>query len=237
MKIALILDNFSGHPNPTLSHVKLFFLPPNTTFMTQPMDAGIIKNLKHHYRRFLVRKRLLALDSEMGFKLDLLQALDWLKVSWDNVTPTIVKHCYQHVGFKDIPATEGSPEPDTSIWSSVEEAGLVSDGLSFYDFVAVDDGVAVGPGAGGLKVDDILNILHPEVFADDDVDIEDEDEPNQPAPSFDTAVSCLDNVMKFLRTLPYSVKQSVSSRASRLLSRPSVESTAAVINNQLLPVY
>ena len=41
-KIAMILENFSGHPNLTLSRVKLFFLPPNTTSMTQPMDAGII---------------------------------------------------------------------------------------------------------------------------------------------------------------------------------------------------
>ena len=79
-KIAIILDNFSGHPNLTLSHVKLFFLPPNTTSMTQPMDAGIIKNLKHHYLRFLIRKRLLAVDFEKEFKLDLLQALDWLKM-------------------------------------------------------------------------------------------------------------------------------------------------------------
>ena len=116
-KIAMILDNFSGHPNLNLSHVKLFFLPPNTTSMTQPMDAGIIKNLKHHYRRFLVRKRLLAVDSETGFKLDLIQALDWLRMSWDNVTPTTIKHCYQHVGFKDFPATEKTSAPDTSIWS------------------------------------------------------------------------------------------------------------------------
>ena len=214
-KIAMILDNFSGHPKLTLSHVKLFFLPPNTTSMTQPMDAGIIKNLKHHYRRFLIRKRLLAVDSGTGFKLDLLQALDWLKMSWDNVTPATIKHCYQHVGFRDVPDTEDTRAPDTSLWNSAEEAGLVSDGLSFDDFVALDDGVAIGPGAEGLEVDDILNILYPEVLPDEEVNIEDEDEedkPNLPAPSFDTAATCLDTVMKFLRTLPCSEKQSQSVR-------------------------
>ena len=60
----------------------------------------------------------------------------------------------------------------------------------------------IGPVAEGLEVDDILNILHPEVLADDD----DEDEPNLPAVSFDTAAPCLDTVMKFLCTLPYSEK-------------------------------
>ena len=37
----------------------------------------------------------------------------------------------------------------------------MSDGLSFEEFVAVDDGVVIGPGARGLEIDDILNILHP----------------------------------------------------------------------------
>ncbi|KAI6654504.1 Tigger transposable element-derived protein 4-like [Oopsacas minuta] len=173
-KIAMILDNFSGHPNLNLSHIKLFFLPPNTTSMTQPMDAGLglAKNV-------------------LGY-----------------VTPTTIKHCYQHVGFKDLPATEETSAPDTSIWSSAEEAGLVSDGLSFEDFVALDDGAAIGPGANGLEIDDILNSLHPP--SDDDVDIENDynEYPlNIHVPSFDTVVSCLDTVMKFLRTLPCSEKQ------------------------------
>ena len=128
-KIATILDNFSCHPKLTSSHVKLFILSHNTISITQTMDAGIIKNLNHHYRRVLVRKRLLAVDSETEFKLDLLQALDWLKMSWDNTTPAIIKHCYQHVGFKDELTTEDTTASDTSIRRSSEEAGLVSGGL------------------------------------------------------------------------------------------------------------
>ena len=91
----------------------------------------------------------------------------------------------------------------------------MSDGLTFDDFVALDDGVSIGPGAEGIEVDDILNILHPEVLADDDADIvddKDEDELNTPAPSFDTAVSCLDTASKFLRTLPCSEKECQSVR-------------------------
>ena len=48
----------------------------------------------------------------------------------------------------------------------------MSDGLSFEDFVALDDGVAIGPGANGLVID--LNSLHPP-SDDDDVDIENDD--------------------------------------------------------------
>ena len=111
-------------------------------------------------------------------------------MSWDNLTPATIKHCYQHVGFKDVPDTEDTRAPDTSLWNSAEEAGLVSDGISFDDFVALDDGVAIGPGTDGLEVDDILNILQ----------------------------SCLMRML-ILRMNP-----------------PSVESVAAVLNNQLFPV-
>ena len=76
---------------------------------------------------------------KMSFRQDVFQydvlsarwadkALDWLRMLWDNVTPTTIKHCSQHVGFKNSPATEETSAPDTSICSSAEEAGLVSDG-------------------------------------------------------------------------------------------------------------
>ena len=58
-KILLILDNFSGHYldaegqgplsyKPT--NIELLYLPPNVTALLQPLDAGIIKSFKSHYR-------------------------------------------------------------------------------------------------------------------------------------------------------------------------------------------
>ena len=44
--IALILDNCLAHP--IVEDIKLVFLPPNTS-KTQPLDSGIIKNLKYFY--------------------------------------------------------------------------------------------------------------------------------------------------------------------------------------------
>jgi hypothetical protein len=42
-KIALILDNCSSHTmeESSLTNIKLFFLPPNTTSIGQPLDAGV----------------------------------------------------------------------------------------------------------------------------------------------------------------------------------------------------
>ena len=40
-KIALIIDNCPAHPTTAdLSNVKLIFLPPNMTSVSQPMDQG-----------------------------------------------------------------------------------------------------------------------------------------------------------------------------------------------------
>jgi len=55
----LILDNASVHgiaSDLELKHLKIIFLPPNTTSMTQPMDAGIIQTIKLRYRKALVGK-------------------------------------------------------------------------------------------------------------------------------------------------------------------------------------
>ena len=53
-KIALIIDNCPAHPTiADLSNVKLIFLPPNTTSVSQPKDQGVKKRLKAFYRRRL----------------------------------------------------------------------------------------------------------------------------------------------------------------------------------------
>ena len=52
IKVALIIDNCSAHQIiENLSHVKLVFLPPNTTSVSQPMDQGVIRCPKAHYRK------------------------------------------------------------------------------------------------------------------------------------------------------------------------------------------
>ena len=65
-KILLLLDNVSSH-NPDLkdrfSNIRVIFLPKNTTSKLQPLDAGIIKNFKVHYRRLLLKHTLAQIDS------------------------------------------------------------------------------------------------------------------------------------------------------------------------------
>jgi hypothetical protein len=57
--VLLFMDNFSGHEygvdliggKRALSHVRVEWLPPNTTSHWQPADQGIINTFKLHYRK------------------------------------------------------------------------------------------------------------------------------------------------------------------------------------------
>ena len=68
-RVLLCLDNFSGHPPELqLDNIQLIFFPPNMTSNSQPMDQGIIKNLKRHYKKFLLRRRIEAMDMGKEFE-------------------------------------------------------------------------------------------------------------------------------------------------------------------------
>jgi len=68
----LLLDNASVHgiaAEKSLTHLKIVFLPPNTTGKTQPCDAGIIQTLKLRYRKAMVDKASQLILSFFFFKL------------------------------------------------------------------------------------------------------------------------------------------------------------------------
>ena len=166
--IALILDNFAGHPHLYLSNVSISFLPPNTTSMTLPMDAGIIKNLKHHYWRLLVKRRISCIDSDQECTIALLGAVQWLKTSWQQVTSDTVKNCYRHVGFQpetaaatpneDLPPDKTEQE-DTSLWSAVCDAGLAEEGMSFDEFASIDESVTIGATGDLTDIELLADVL------------------------------------------------------------------------------
>ena len=65
-------DNAGGHNLPVdfmklLTNVTMQQLPPNTTFVLQPCDAGIIAAFKARYRAKVVRLLLKTLDETGKF--------------------------------------------------------------------------------------------------------------------------------------------------------------------------
>ena len=66
-KAILVLDNATGHPQSicdSYSHIKVIFLPPNTTPLLQPMDQGVISTFKAYYLRETLRELVTKTSSE-----------------------------------------------------------------------------------------------------------------------------------------------------------------------------
>ena len=97
--VLMFVDNCSAHP-PTsadnLKATKLLFLPANTTSQLQPMDMGIIKNMKMFYRKKLLQRCLREIDTDgvtaehTCGQVTVLDAILMVHSAWEEVytTPT-----------------------------------------------------------------------------------------------------------------------------------------------------
>ena len=102
--IALIVDNCTAHPKYSaddLPHIRLVFLPPNVTSVIQPCDMGIIRNLNANYRRKVVSKIIMQIDSScevtvisISKSITMLDAMHMLKAAWQDVKQSSIVNCF-----------------------------------------------------------------------------------------------------------------------------------------------
>ena len=107
--VLLLMDNAGCHP-PELkdkySNVKIVFLPANTTSKLQPLDLGVIKNFKVHYKKLLLHYVVAKIDecskaSEVTKKITVLQAIRWIGEAWKKVSSDTIKKCFRLSGVLD----------------------------------------------------------------------------------------------------------------------------------------
>ncbi|KAL8577847.1 hypothetical protein ACOMHN_054596 [Nucella lapillus] len=87
---------------PQLKATELLFLPPNFTSKTQPLDQGIVRNVKLHYRNAHLMQLVAHLDAGIPrkeFSINILQALTMLRDAWDQVLPETISNCFRKAGF------------------------------------------------------------------------------------------------------------------------------------------
>ena len=103
----LLMDNAGCHP-PELkdkySNIKVVFLPANTTSKLQPLDLGVIKNFKVHYKKLLLHYVVAKIDgcskaSEVTKKITILQAIRWISEAWKKVSPDTIKNALDYVVY------------------------------------------------------------------------------------------------------------------------------------------
>ena len=202
-KICLIIDNCPAHPHvKSMKATTLVFLPPNTTSVTQPMDQGIIRNLKVHYRKFVVQRKLRAIDTKTDFTLTVLDALRMLHQAWRSVTAKTIANCYRHAGF-DVtsePTPDADDDSDSDDDDPTDDIPLarllnIAPGVSMIDFVTADDNV---PTCADVSDDDIVeSIVSARNPENDDSDDDDAPTPAPVRPTIENAFAALDVLKNF----------------------------------------
>lgn len=100
--VALTLDNFPGHMiayQPT--NIELIYFEPNLTPYVQPLDAGIIRCFKAHYRKAFCARAIDMDDAgeEDIYKINLLEVMLMARQAWDAVSPETIANCWRHTGI------------------------------------------------------------------------------------------------------------------------------------------
>lgn len=99
----MTLDNFSGHfINYEPTNIQLEYFEPNMTSFVQPLDAGIIRCFKAHYRRAFC-ERAIELDEageEDIYKINLLEAMLMSKAAWNAISQETIENCWKHTGIQ-----------------------------------------------------------------------------------------------------------------------------------------
>jgi hypothetical protein len=146
--ILLLLDNAGGHNTTSdlkLTNVRLLYLPPNTTSMLQPLDAGIIRSFKCHYKEILIQGYLDSLEKLNKIEVpNVKTAIIMITKAWDSVKNTTIRNCWHHCKFLD--EHQFNQEVDNEIKTKVAAMNsqlkkLDEFAFSGEEFLTIDDTV------------------------------------------------------------------------------------------------
>ena len=115
-KIVLLVDNCPAHPSiDNLVSTELIFLPPNITSKLQPMNQGVIRTLKAHYKTMPTEKLIEAIEKKKPLpEFSILDAMQMLDVAWGNVTTKTVANCFEKAGISKEKQSEALLDADDS---------------------------------------------------------------------------------------------------------------------------
>ena len=155
-----------------LHNIKVIFMPPNTTSLIQPLDQGIIRNVKVHYPSTNLRRLLEAVDNDKSTQefvksVDVLDALFMAKRAWSLITPQTIQNCFKKAGFQLVNNVD---DTDTEV---VPPEIDLPESITFHDFNSIVDCDADEACYGELSDADILSkFATPEIHNEDDDDTE-----------------------------------------------------------------
>ena len=169
-KIVLMVDNCTAHPHlDSLTNIRLEFLPANTMSLIQPMDQGVIKNLKTFYRKELVQITIAAIDDsvlsasctaiEVSSKVSILDAIRFLAKSWRQVKAKTISNCFRKGGFvKLLPEDATLPEEPGVDANEQDDTLSLPEVVNGTEYLGIDDDAPCFAEDNHLE-DDIVEVI------------------------------------------------------------------------------
>ncbi|CAI6349299.1 unnamed protein product [Macrosiphum euphorbiae] len=186
--VLLFVDNCPAHPKEiTLTNIKLVFFPPNATSKLQPLDQGVIKVLKQKYRKKLVQRYLLEMESVTDAeipKINVLDAIHYVSIAWDEIKPEVIKNCFNKAYFDNV-SQEDPHVLDSDEFRDFEEV--------YPGYTSIDDQLITNE---ALELEEIIN--QATVNDEPDEPSDDEEEYIPPLPSIASTVQSISTLRQAL---------------------------------------
>lgn len=103
-QVLLLVDNAAGHnldDDFKMSNVEIKYLPPNSTSILQPCDAGIIRSFKCFYKINFLNKCVQNLEHGAAYVSDVKEAIYMIRNAWSLVTSDTIQNCWNHCDILD----------------------------------------------------------------------------------------------------------------------------------------
>ncbi|XP_044597489.1 tigger transposable element-derived protein 6-like [Cotesia glomerata] len=212
----------------TLSNVTVQFFPPNLTSEIQPLDQGIIKTVKDHYRSKLLEYIVSKAENcdckeEFHKSITVLHAIRWLYGAWMDISQQTIEKCFHRAGFVSSGLVNDIEERETILTDTTRKlpshftAELATER-------EIDEADKFLPVHEELP-DDIDRALNDYLFNKDNNDEETEgeketDDEEEKAEKnnlgFDDALKCVKDLIKFCNQENYSNADSLFTLYNRI---------------------
>ncbi|KZO92661.1 DDE-domain-containing protein, partial [Calocera viscosa TUFC12733] len=101
----LLVDGFSAHKinASKFTNVRVEIFPANMTSHIQPLDQGIIRCFKAHYRsRFILRaveREMAGIEIQHMYDINQLEVMELAEEAWWKVSDETIRNCWRHSGI------------------------------------------------------------------------------------------------------------------------------------------
>ncbi|CAF0778558.1 unnamed protein product [Brachionus calyciflorus] len=148
----LLVDNCPAHVDVSkinFRNLKIEYLPPNTTSLIQPMDAGIIRTFKSYYRKLLVCHLVKSFDAKKKIEpVSIKKCIEFIDDAWYSVDQLTIKRCWAHTKIlpEAIVNQLGDITRNQNILKEIETSNVMSElkkidenyDMNFNEYVDVD---------------------------------------------------------------------------------------------------